>query len=242
MTGGRGQHIQRIRGGEPVLREAARGPEQATVPLTFTTGGDPRRQPGHVHIGVPIHTARRRTARCGVGVEEVPQPLRVQDAGGAGVDLLDLVPACGALDGAGRGRDDDVAAVAAEVDPRASRLPRPLLRAGRGRVVGVHPAGGRAHQQLPPVHQPGAVGTVEAGATIDRAVHIDIHHDRARGGAGRDADVRPRGLPPPRLNLIQVGGGVVEAVLGRRPLPIRGAWEDRHARSRELARGCRQRP
>ena len=77
VTGGRGQHIQRIRGGEPVLREAARGPEQATVPLTFTTGGDPRRQPGHVHIGVPIHTARRRTARCGVGVEEVPQPLRV---------------------------------------------------------------------------------------------------------------------------------------------------------------------
>src|SRR5699024_9542014 len=43
------QSIERVRGRDAVLGEAAGGPEQAAVPLALTSPGDPRRQPLPIH-------------------------------------------------------------------------------------------------------------------------------------------------------------------------------------------------
>src|SRR5699024_12666807 len=118
----------------------ARGPEQAPVAFALPTGGDPPRQPRHIRL--PRYTLARRATRCRAGVEEVPQPVRIQAGGGAGVNCVHQILNLAAVDELARRRGDDVAAVAAEVDPGTRGLPGPLLRLRDGREVGVHPARG----------------------------------------------------------------------------------------------------
>src|SRR5699024_1920609 len=179
------QYVQPVRGGDAALGETARGPEQAPVAFALTTGGDPRRQPGHIRL--PRHATAGRSTRW-AGVEEVPQPVRIQAGRGAGVDRVHQIPNLVAFDELARRRGDDVAAVAAEVDPGTRGLPGPLLRLRDGWEVGVHPARRGPDQELPSVYKPGPVRASECLVTVDRAVHVDVYDHDTRCGTGGQAD------------------------------------------------------
>jgi hypothetical protein len=71
-------------------------------------------------------------------------------------------------------------------------------------------------------------------------VHVDVDDDYTRGCTGRDSEVRPRPLPPPRLHLFHISGRFVETALGNRTLPARRAREHRHTEAGQLARDERQ--
>ncbi len=122
-----------------------------------------------------------------------------------------------------RRRHDDVATIAAKVDVLGRHLPRPLLTTRLNRVVGVDPARRRPHQPRPPIDQTLGARTLEGGEPGPDRVNIHVHHVDARPRPGRYADIGLRPPGPPRANLRDIGGRVLE--------PMRREWSlsPRHA-------------
>lgn len=232
------QGVERIRRWGPILREAARGPEQRPVPLALTAPRDPRREPLSIH---------RQLAATGTGtgrsdrtwIEKIPQPASVHRPDRVRGHVGDPVSLHAALDESLRRRGDDVAAVSSEIDPRGGGLPRALLRTGRRWEVCVRTTGWGTHQQTRSTDEPRVSSAPPCEAAIGRAVNVNVHHNDARCGARWDADVRVRRARPPRGDQCGVAARGEEPAAGQRTLPAGEAGEDGHAGRGEAT--CRHR-
>lgn len=91
-----------------------------------------------------------------------------------------------------RGRDNDVATVAAEIDVLARHLPRPLVCDGGAEKVRVEAAGGSADQPRPPLDETGPSRTLEGTESGPSVMNVHVDHVDAASKTGRDTDVGVR--------------------------------------------------
>jgi hypothetical protein len=122
-------------------------------------------------------------------IEIVVELLRVERTTWSTSQLEDLVSVRRPGEGALGRWDDDIASVATEVDSGPRGLPRALLAVPVCWEEEVQPAGRSPDGGFPTFKQPGTLGAIECVVTVDRAVHVDVHHDKARGSASRHPDI-----------------------------------------------------
>ena len=147
-------------------------------------------------IGQPLHVnwllRRPRTSTCLVTlrrIEIVVELLRVERTTWSTSQLEDLVSVRRPGEGALGRWDDDIASVATEVDSGPRGAPRALLAVPGCWGTEVPPAARRPDGGCPTFMQPGPLAEVILFNLINRAVHVDVHHDKARGSASRHPDI-----------------------------------------------------
>ena len=122
----------------------------------------------------------------------------------------------------------------------ARHLPRPLLALGGAQEVGVQATRRGADQPGPALDEPGPPGVLEGGEPGAGLVDVHVDHVHAAGRAGRDADVGVRVSPPPEVDDVELGAGVLEAVGGQRALAAGDARKDRDAAGSQVFRRRRE--
>ena len=118
-------------------------------------------------------------------------------------------------------RDDDVAAVSAEIDVFARDLPGALFASGVAHEVRMGAPGRRPNEPGPVLDESCPPSRLEGGEAGARWVDIHIDDVNSGGGTRRDAYVGVGPSRPPRSDDRRVGAGVLEAVLRQWPL---AAW------------------
>jgi hypothetical protein len=125
-----------------------------------------------------------------------------------------------------RGRSDDIATARTEVQVVSGQPPVALVGSGE---VGVQSPARGADVGTGPVQEPFAVEFVECGVSVAVGVNVDVE-DIGPGQPGGDGDIAFGVARPPPGDLVRVGGGVEEPVLGGRDLLPRDAGEYRPGR------------
>jgi hypothetical protein len=190
--------------------------------LATHRAGQPERRVVSPSLG--DRPARRRggtVAAAGVRAREFDQPVRCRRDRRC---AKRLVPCVAVAVRALGGRQDHVAAVAADVEPRpdlagAARHRRPV-RVAEPVVPTATRRDDRDRPRQPPVR---ALEVSERGGAV---VAVDVEHEQLRRRPGRDGHGRLRPGAPPVRHLGKVAAGVLEAVVRQR-LVLGAAGKDR---------------